>query len=119
GRGGNGRECGADPRAVRRAADRADQAQHEDRHEDRRPDHRAPPGPGDRRGHARGDPGERPRAADLPRGVAMTPRAPLLAVEDLHTYYGEAHILQGVSMTVGEGEVVTLIGRSGAGKTTT
>ena len=45
--------------------------------------------------------------------------ATLLAVEDLHTYYGEAHILQGISLTVGEGEVVTLIGRNGAGKTTT
>ena len=43
----------------------------------------------------------------------------LLAVEDVHTYYGEAHILQGVSLSVGEGEVVTMIGRNGAGKTTT
>src|SRR3989442_9163427 len=44
---------------------------------------------------------------------------PLLAVEDLHTYYGEAHILQGVSLRLEDGEVVTLIGRNGAGKTTT
>jgi branched-chain amino acid transport system ATP-binding protein len=43
----------------------------------------------------------------------------LLSVEDIHTYYGEAHILQGVSLTVDEGEVVTMIGRNGAGKTTT
>jgi branched-chain amino acid transport system ATP-binding protein len=44
---------------------------------------------------------------------------PLLAVEDLHTYYGEAHILQGVSLRLEDGEAVTLIGRNGAGKTTT
>jgi branched-chain amino acid transport system ATP-binding protein len=43
----------------------------------------------------------------------------LLSLEDLHTYYGEAHILQGVSIAVREGEVVTMIGRNGAGKTTT
>ena len=44
---------------------------------------------------------------------------PLLAIQDLHAYYGEAHILQGVSLAVHSGEVVTLIGRNGAGKTTT
>jgi branched-chain amino acid transport system ATP-binding protein len=43
----------------------------------------------------------------------------LLALEDVHAFYGEAHILQGVSLTVHAGEVVTLIGRNGAGKTTT
>jgi len=43
----------------------------------------------------------------------------LLSVEEIHTYYGEAHILQGVSLGVREGEVVTMIGRNGAGKTTT
>jgi branched-chain amino acid transport system ATP-binding protein len=43
----------------------------------------------------------------------------LLSVEDIHTYYGEAHILQGVSLHLEEGEAVTLIGRNGAGKTTT
>ena len=42
----------------------------------------------------------------------------LLSLEEVHTYYGEAHILQGVSLRVEAGEVVTLIGRNGAGKTT-
>jgi branched-chain amino acid transport system ATP-binding protein len=44
---------------------------------------------------------------------------PLLCLEDIHTHYGEAHILQGVSLQIEEGQVVTLIGRNGAGKTTT
>jgi len=43
----------------------------------------------------------------------------LLEVQDIHTYYGHIHALRGVSLTVDEGEVVTLIGSNGAGKTTT
>jgi len=44
---------------------------------------------------------------------------PLLAVRDLHAWYGESHILHGVTFDVRAGEVVTLLGRNGAGKTTT
>ena len=49
----------------------------------------------------------------------MPERAPLLAVRDLHAWYGESHILHGVAFDVAAGEVVTLLGRNGAGKTTT
>ncbi len=44
---------------------------------------------------------------------------PLVSVEDLHTYYGKSHILHGVSLQVGSGEVVGLLGRNGVGKSTT
>jgi len=42
----------------------------------------------------------------------------LLKVEDIHTYYGDSYILQGVSIEVGEGAVIGLLGRNGMGKTT-
>ncbi|MGH8799646.1 MAG: ABC transporter ATP-binding protein [Casimicrobiaceae bacterium] len=45
--------------------------------------------------------------------------APMLAVRGLQAWYGESHILHGVTFDVGQGEVVTLLGRNGAGKTTT
>jgi branched-chain amino acid transport system ATP-binding protein len=43
----------------------------------------------------------------------------LVAVEGVHTYYGKSHILHGVSLDVGRGEVVGLLGRNGVGKSTT
>ncbi|MBX3082485.1 MAG: ABC transporter ATP-binding protein [Anaerolineae bacterium] len=43
----------------------------------------------------------------------------LLELQDIHTYYGQIHALKGISITVDEGEVVTLIGANGAGKSTT
>jgi branched-chain amino acid transport system ATP-binding protein len=44
---------------------------------------------------------------------------PMLVLKDVHTYYGQIHALQGVTLQVNKGEVVTLIGANGAGKTTT
>ncbi len=43
----------------------------------------------------------------------------MLHVADIHAYYGQSHVLQGVSLEVGKGEVVSLLGRNGSGKTTT
>jgi branched-chain amino acid transport system ATP-binding protein len=47
------------------------------------------------------------------------PEAPLLAVKELEAWYGESHVLHGVTFDVRAGELVTLLGRNGVGKTTT
>lgn len=44
---------------------------------------------------------------------------PMLKVDNIHTYYDESHVLQGVSLRVNEGEAVALLGRNGVGKSTT
>ncbi|MEY4729504.1 MAG: hypothetical protein RL020_662 [Pseudomonadota bacterium] len=49
----------------------------------------------------------------------MSETAEYLRVTDLHAFYGESHILHGVDFSVNQGELVTLLGRNGAGRTTT
>ena len=51
--------------------------------------------------------------------LSSPPRNELLRVSGLHAYYGDSHILHGLDFTVGAGEVVTLLGRNGSGRTTT
>src|SRR6476469_9652009 len=53
--------------------------------------------------------------------MSAVPRAmhPALSISQLHAWYGESHILHDVNLTVQPGEVVTLLGRNGAGRTTT
>ena len=54
-----------------------------------------------------------------PARASVPDTQPMLAVRDLNAWYGESHVLHGVSFDVRRGEVVTLLGRNGAGKTTT
>jgi branched-chain amino acid transport system ATP-binding protein len=55
----------------------------------------------------------------MPEPARAAAAAPLLAVRGLNAWYGESHILHGIDFDVREGEVVTLLGRNGVGKTTT
>ncbi|BBB29648.1 ABC transporter ATP-binding protein [Neptunomonas japonica] len=48
-----------------------------------------------------------------------TTRPEKIRINDLHAFYGESHILHGIDMSVGQGELVTLLGRNGAGRSTT
>ncbi len=50
---------------------------------------------------------------------AAAAAVPALRVRDLHAWYGESHVLHGVDLEVGEGQVVTLLGRNGSGRTST
>ena len=58
-------------------------------------------------------------AAPVAPGATSGAGAPILAIRDLNAWYGESHVLHGVTFDVSAGEVVTLLGRNGAGKTTT
>jgi len=50
---------------------------------------------------------------------AFAPTGQMLRVADLHAFYGESHVLHGIDLQVNRGELVTLLGRNGAGRTTT
>ncbi|WP_323677449.1 ABC transporter ATP-binding protein [Halorubellus sp. PRR65] len=63
--------------------------------------------------------GDRADADATGSSVAASADAPLLELADVHAYYDESHVLEGVSLTVERGETVALIGRNGVGKTTT
>ena len=116
----------ADGQAARRARHRAppDRARHEGGHERLGPHHGARRRREDRRRHAAGG-AARTRASSRPTWGARHERGngngamPVLEVEDIHTFYGAIEALKGVSLTVNEGEIVTLIGSNGAGKSTT
>jgi ABC-type branched-subunit amino acid transport system ATPase component len=55
----------------------------------------------------------------LSPAISTSSGEPVLEVADIHTYYGKSHVLNGLSLTVNEGEIVALLGRNGVGKTTT
>lgn len=59
------------------------------------------------------------QAPGMPPVVAQDSRPAFFSVRDLHAYYGESYIVQGISFDIREGEILALLGRNGAGKTST
>ncbi len=53
------------------------------------------------------------------QAVSMEPTRPFFSIRDMHAYYGESYIVQGVSLDIRQGEILALLGRNGAGKTST
>src|SRR4029077_14680126 len=103
-----------DRNAAAHAVDSDDRTRHESGVLGRRPHHGALLRQGAGHGHACGNSGQYPRARSLSRDGAV-----MLEIDNITAYYGDSHILHGVSLSVGEGEIVCLLGRNGAGKTTT
>ena len=62
--------------------------------------------------------GSRERGERQPRRAADLPRGRMLTLTDVHTYYGDSHVLQGVTLSVEKGTVTAVLGRNGVGKTT-
>lgn len=56
---------------------------------------------------------------ELLREAVSVQTSPFFSIKDIHAYYGESYIVQGVSFDVNEGEILALLGRNGAGKTST
>ncbi len=91
-----------------------DRARHERRVHARRSRYRALLRRDPRLGNAAGDLEQLEGAGRLPGSPTL-----MLELEGVHAYYGDSHVLHGVSLAIREGEVVSLLGRNGAGKTTT
>src|SRR5262249_24131203 len=124
--GRDARDHRADRSAARggRLHDPRDRARHARRRGDLRPRGRARPRREDLRGNVRAG-GDRPAGRrggsrhDCDDEMSTNGNAPLLELDAVDTYYGPIHILQGLTLRVGQGELVCLLGGNASGKSTT